>query len=415
MTGTLGENWAGNYRYGAGALHEPTSVAELQDVVARLPKVRALGTRHSFNDLADSSGELVSTTSLATEIDLDSDARTVSVGSGVRYGTLASQLNKRGWALHNMGSLPHISVGGAVSTGTHGSGNSNGGLATAVAGIELVSGGGELISLTRGDQDFEGAVVALGSLGIVTRLTLDLQPAFQMRQERYTGIPWATVLDDFEAVTGAAYSVSLFTDWLGEDLGLAWLKWRVDEGGFPLVPETMWGAPREIVPPGIVDNMTVRGGVAGPWSERLPHFRLDSVPSDGDEIQTEFFIDRSDAVAALNAVRELGADIAPHLHITELRTVASDGLWMSEAYGRESLGIHFTWMNHPDDVARLVSRVEDALRPFAPRPHWGKWFAMTAPETISSYPRFADFHALADRLDPRGQFRNAYTERVLGF
>jgi alditol oxidase len=413
VTDVLGENWAGNYRYTAGALHQPRSVRELQDVVARLPKVRALGTRHSFNDIADSTGDLVSTASIDAEIDIDSAARTVTVGSGVRYGVLASHLNERGFALHNMGSLPHISIGGAVSTGTHGSGNGNGGLATAVSGIELVSGGGELVRFRRGDAEFDGTVVGLGALGIATRLTLDVEPAYQVRQERYIGVRWETVLDDFEAVTSAAYSVSLFTNWLGDDLQLGWLKWRVAEGDPEDVPETLLGAAREIVPPGTVDNMTVRGGVVGPWSERLPHFRLDSVPSDGDEIQTEYFIDRADAVAALTVLRELGPEISPHLLVTELRTVAADDLWMSEAFGRQSLGIHFTWMNQPGNVATLVRRIEAALRPFAPRPHWGKWFALAAPQTTETYPRFPDFRDLMRRLDPRGQFRNQYTERVL--
>jgi xylitol oxidase len=209
--------------------------------------------------------------------------------------------------------------------------------------------------------------------------------------------------------------VSLFTDWLGDELQLVWLKWRIDNGEPSSVPESMWGGAREVISAASIDNMTVRGGIPGPWSERLPHFRLDAVPSDGDEIQTEFFIDRADSVAALRAIRELGEQIAPHLLITELRTVASDELWMSEAFGRESLGIHFTWMNHPDDVARLVPRIEEALAPYSPRPHWGKWFAMAAPTTTESYPRFAEFRALADRLDAGAQFRNAFTSRVLGF
>jgi xylitol oxidase len=415
VSGALGENWAGNYSYGASVLHEPRSIGELQDLVHALPKVRALGTRHSFNDIADSDGELVSTASLAGGIEVDSSAATVTVGGGVRYGVLAAHLNARGFALHNMGSLPHISVAGAISTGTHGSGNTNGGLATAVSAIELVTGGGELLQLRRGDPDFAGAVVALGALGIVTRLTLDVEPAFDVQQERYTAVPWSAVLDDFEAVTGAAYSVSLFTDWLGDELQLVWLKWRIDNGEPSSVPESMWGGAREVISAASIDNMTVRGGIPGPWSERLPHFRLDAVPSDGDEIQTEFFIDRADSVAALRAIRELGEQIAPHLLITELRTVASDELWMSEAFGRESLGIHFTWMNHPDDVARLVPRIEEALAPYSPRPHWGKWFAMAAPTTTESYPRFAEFRALADRLDAGAQFRNAFTSRVLGF
>ncbi|MCU1525201.1 MAG: FAD-binding protein [Microbacteriaceae bacterium] len=411
----VGTNWAGTYTFTAKRLHYPRTLDEVREIVSRSPRVRALGTRHSFNDGADNDGDLVSLADLELDPVIDPAASTVTVAAGIRYGVLASYLQQNGYALHNMGSLPHISVAGAVSTGTHGSGDTSGNLSTAVSGLEIVSGRGAVISVTRDDRDFEGMVVGLGALGIVTRVTLDLQPSFDMRQDLYDDLPWDTLLGDVAAVTSSAYSVSLFTNWLGESLERVWMKTKLERGEPSTMPEVLFGAHRSSIErEADYDNITVRGGVPGPWSERLPHFRLDATPSHGDEIQTEYFIDRSNAVDALGALRAMGEQIAPHLRVAELRTVASDSLWMSPAYGRDTLGIAFTWKNEPDAVARLATLIEAALAAYDPRPHWGKLFAMDAAAVAPKYERLADFGALADRLDPDRQFRNEYLERVLG-
>jgi xylitol oxidase len=418
MTTTVGPNWAGTYEFAASGLLVPGTLDELQSLVRATPRIRALGTRHSFNDLADSAGELVSLAGLEWAPELDTDRMTVTVAAGTRYGVLASWLQSRGFALHNMGSLPHISVAGAISTATHGSGNANGNLSTGVAGLQLVTGGGALLDVDRAHPDFDGMVVGLGALGIVTRVTLDIQPTFDVRQDVYLDLSWDVLLADVEAVTSSAYSVSLFTNWIGDTLGQLWLKTRLTDGEPGALPESMFGAAaargRERPIADGDDNMTVRGGIPGPWSERLPHFRLDSTPSNGDEIQTEYFVDRRDASAALSAVRELGEAITPHLLVTELRTVAADDLWLSTASGRPSLAIHFTWRNQPGAVRGLLPRIEAALAPFDARPHWGKWNGLVAAGIAPLYPRLPHFAALAERLDPQRQFRNVYLERVLG-
>ena len=420
---TVGANWAGTYEYGASELLRPQSADEVAAIVAGASKVRALGTRHSFNDLADTTGALLTLVDLEPDVVIDADASTVTVAAGTRYAVLGAHLQARGWALHNLGSLPHISIAGAVATGTHGSGVGNGNLATAVAGLELVTGRGDVVHVTRADPRFDGMVVALGALGVVTRVTLDIQPSYQVRQDVYVDLPWDAVLGSFDEIVSSAYSVSLFTDWAGDTLKQVWLKSRLPDpssGAAPLVlPGDFFGAhpigDKALSPAGDdVDNTTVQGGVPGPWSERLPHFRPDATPSNGDEIQTEYFIDRADAVAALTAVRALSEQITPHLLVTELRTVAADSLWLSTAYGRDSLAIHFTWLNHPEAVRALLPLVEQTLAPFDPRPHWGKWFAMGASEVVPKYERFTDFRALAAEFDPQGRFRNPYLERVLG-
>ena len=404
--------WAGTHTFGAEAIHDARTVEEVQQLVAGNPRVRALGTRHSFNDLADGPGILVSTTLIDPDFELDEAARTVTVGAGTRYGVLAEWLESQGWALHNMGSLPHISVAGATATSTHGSGNTNGSLSTAVSGLQFVTATGELLDVRRGDTDFEGYVVHLGALGIVTRVTLDVQPTYLVRQDVYDDLPWDALLTEFEAISSAGYSVSVFMNWVGPTARSVWVKSRIDSGRD--IPESLFGAARDLKSKGVIDpvddNVTQQGGEPGAWLARLPHFRLDRTPSNGDEIQTEYFVGRQDATAALSAIRELGGLIAPHLLITELRTVAADELWLSPAYGRDSLGIHFTWMNRPDEVHALIPRIEAALAPFAPRPHWGK--VTHVQDAAALYPRAADFRALASRLDPEGKFRNEYLERA---
>ena len=409
-------NWSGTYEYRASSVEAPTSVAEVQQLVARSPRIRALGTRHSFNDVADTEGVLVTTTEIPADFAIDEERRVLTVGAGTRYAAIATHLTEQGWALHNMGSLPHISVAGAISTGTHGSGDLNGNLSTAVRGLQLVGPDGELRWVRHGDPDFAGSVVALGLLGVVVRVELAIEPTYLIRQDVYRGLAWSTLLSNVPAVTGAGYSVSIFTDWVTDPIQQVWVKRRLASADEPVADE-LSGAVRDgsnsaLIVEGVGDN-TTQLGVAGAWSATLPHFRIDSTPSNGDEIQTEYFIDRADAPAALAAVRELGADIAPHLLVTELRTMAADDLWISPATGRESLAIHFTFKNDQAAVEALCPRIEAALDPFAPRPHWGKVNTMPKAVVASRYPRFADFRALVERTDPDRKFVGPATAALL--
>ncbi|HEU0206115.1 MAG TPA: FAD-binding protein [Pseudolysinimonas sp.] len=412
--------WAGTHTFTAPRLVDAESIDQVQQLVAHAAasgeRVRALGTRHSFTGIADTNGTLVSVTAIAADPVLDEAARTVTVGGGIVYGALAAWLDERGWALHNMGSLPHISVAGAIATATHGSGNSLGILSTAVRGLEYIAADGSLVTARQGDPDFDGLVVGLGAFGIVVRVTLAIEPSFRVRQDAFHGLPWSTVLDDLEGVTGAAYSVSLFTDWLGDDVQLAVLKTRLTphDDGSPVVGDEFFGAGHQptlsIFGHPDDDNMTQAGGVPGPWHQRLPHFRFDGTPSVGDEIQTEYFVDRRVGADALRAVRALGDRIAPHLHITELRTAASDDVWLSGAYQRPALAIHFTWKPEPDAVNALLPDIEAALSDFDARPHWGKVNRVDAATLARVHPRLADSRALFERLDPTGMFSNDYLE-----
>ncbi|MGI8435195.1 MAG: FAD-binding protein [Nocardioidaceae bacterium] len=421
MTAT---NWAGNITFGARRINHPSSLQELQQLVASSERVRGLGTGHSFNRIADTTGDLVSVAGLPVDMELDSQRNTVNVSAGVRYGELARYLHERGRALRNLGSLPHISVAGACATGTHGSGDSNGNLSTAVSGMELVTASGETATLSRGnDEAFDGAVVALGSLGIVTRLTLDTVPAFDIAQYVYEDLPEATLVEAFDDIFSTAYSVSAFTDWGGPRVKQVWVKVRTDadatSGDGSWVPEPSWlGArlatrARHPVPGMSPVNCTLQAGVPGPWHERLPHFRLEFTPSSGEELQSEYLLPREHAAAAVGALSTVGDLIAPVLQIGEIRTVAGDNLWMSPCYRRDTAAFHFTWVKDMSAVAPVVRRIEERLSAFGARPHWGKVFGRDFSLIAGQYERLPDFQQLARAYDPTGKFRNDFVDRYL--
>ena len=409
-------NWAKNHTYRAEALHQPSTLEALQEIVSSAPHIRALGSRHCFNDIADSDA-LVSLERMPEVVELDEARRTVRVSGGIRYGTLAGHLHARGWAVHNLASLPHISVAGAVATATHGSGDRSGNLATAVRGMEIVRSDGELVILTGDDADLAGAAVHLGALGVVVGLTLEVEPTYDVAQEVRTGLPWNAALEHFDEITASADSVSLFTDWRGDAIGQVWRKARVPAGAADVRHFGALAVEVQVHPLAGVDpvSTTAQLGVPGPWHERLPHFRMEFTPSHGDELQSEYLIPREHAPEALRAVRAMANRVAPLLLISEVRTIASDNLWLSTASGRESVGLHFTWKPVQPEVMALLPALEEALAPFAARPHWGKLFADADRALAGLYPRIGDFRDLVGRMDPRGTFRNDFLERhVLG-
>lgn len=415
-------NWAGNLTFGTDRVVTPRTVDEVQSLVADAGpgSLRPLGTRHSFSPVADTTGVLLASAGFADagDIRIADDRTSVSTPSGLRYGELARALEASDLALANLASLPHISVAGAVATGTHGSGVRNGSLATAVRSIEFVDGTGELVTLRRGEPDFAGAVVALGALGFVTRLELDVEPTFAVAQTVYRELPLVAVLDSFGELTALGYSVSLFTTWNDPDtIDQLWLKRRVDRDAE--APERVLGAlpsPTAMHPIAGVDpvHCTEQLGVPGPWLDRLPHFRLEFTPSNGDELQTEYLVPRAMALDALRAVRSLASRIRPLLQVTEVREVAADELWLSGAYASDVVALHFTWRPEQRAVDALLPELEHRLLPLGARPHWGKRFAADAAALEPLYPRLADFRALARRHDPRGVFVNDYLRAKLG-
>jgi alditol oxidase len=414
-------NWAGNLEYHARRLVEPGSIEAVQEAVRTSTSLRVVGSRHAFNGLADTHGDHLSLAALPRVIDIDAEARTVTIDGAIRYGDLGPVLEGSGFALHNLASLPHISVAGACATATHGSGDRLGNLSTAVVAMELVRADGELVSLSRGadGETFAGSVVSLGALGVVTRLTLAVEPSYQVRQDVYEDLPIAALRDHFDALTASGDSVSLFPRWRGPVIDQLWRKRRVDDGddgGGAAV--SLFGARRATtalhplgdLPP---DACTEQLGVPGPWLDRLPHFRLDHTPSHGDELQSEFFVGREHAVVAFEALDALRDRLAPLVFVSEIRTIAADDLWLSPAYGRDSVAFHFTWRPDWPAVRGLLPDVEAALEPFEPRPHWAKLFTMTPELVRSRYERMGEFAAMAHGSDPDGKLGNDFLGRFV--
>jgi xylitol oxidase len=413
------ENWAGNITYSTDHVLTPASASEVPEIVRSCAKLRALGSRHSFNTIADSTKNQISLQHLDS-IDIDDKAHTVTVGAGIKYGQLAPVIDAHGYALHNLASLPHISVAGAIATATHGSGIHNGNLATAVTALEIVTADGEILSLSRekdGDR-FLGAVVGLGALGVVTRVTLNLQPTYQVAQSVYRNLSFDRLEHPLDEIFGAGYSVSLFTDWQNHRATQVWIKRRLAAGEKNDWQPEFFGAKlaTEKLHPiegHSAESCTDQQGVPGPWYERLPHFKMNFTPSSGRELQTEYFVPRDRGYEAILAVEKLRDRITPHLFITELRTIAADDLWMSTAYQRPSMAIHFTWKPEWPEVRQILPLIEQQLAPFSPRPHWAKLFTIPPARIQAQYARLAEFKASLKHYDSSGKFRNEFIDSNL--
>jgi alditol oxidase len=409
------KNWAGNLEYGTDHLYSGNSLQQVRDYVKKQSKLKVLGTRHCFNNIADSTDNLLSLKSMDEVVGLDPEAHTVTVAAGITYGQLCPYLHTRGFALHNLASLPHISIAGACSTATHGSGEKNGNLATAVSALEIVTAAGEVVKLSRQTDGelFRGAVVGLGALGVITKITLDVQPTFMMRQYVYENLSLSEMRDHFDAIESSAYSVSLFTDWQKERINEVWIKSRVEEGQAFDATSEFFGAKRAIrnlhpIADLSAENCTEQMGVPGPWYERLPHFRMGFTPSAGKELQSEYFVPRRHAVEAILAVERLRDQVSPHLMISEIRAIAADNLWLSPCYEQPCVTIHFTWKQDWPAVRKLMPVIEKELAPFNARPHWGKLFTTSPAELKSIYKRIPEFVQLSRKYDPQGKFRNEF-------
>lgn len=412
----MATNWAGNLEYLSTETLTPSTIEEVVDLVQKLPRIKTLGTRHSFNNGADTDGIQISTAALNQIINLNPNAMTVTVGAGTSYGKLSSYLAERGYAIHNLASLPHISIGGAVATATHGSGVRNGNLSTAVTALEFVNGKGELVRLDENMDDFFAAVVHLGAIGVTTSLTLKIQPSFEVRQLVYQNLPFSVLADDFEAVMGSAYSVSLFTTWSGDTIDQVWQK-HVGLTGEPtadLLGAKLSPVKLHPLPGHPAEFCTEQLGIPGPWNERLAHFKMEFTPSSGEELQSEYMVPRQYSYQALQAINSIRDQISPILHVSEVRTAAEDRFWMSPSYGQPVTCIHLTWKKNWEAVRAILPTIEAVLEPYGAMPHWGKLFLMGSDRLKTVFPRFEDFRAYANSCDPKGKFRNAYLDQVLG-
>jgi xylitol oxidase len=258
---------------------------------------------------------------------------------------------------------------------------------------------------------------------VVTRLSLDVLPAFDLRQYVYEDLPRERLDDSFDEIFAAGYSVSVFTDWRPGPVSQVWLKQRVPAGksGQPepaLVDPGWLGArladgPRHPVRGMSAENTTQQLGVPGPWHERLPHFRPEFRPSTASELQSEFLLPREHTGAAFRAIEQIRDVITPVLQVSEIRTVAADGLWLSPSYGRDTACLHFTWTDDLPAVIAALTEVESRLAPLGARPHWGKLFGVG--DLSDRYERMDDFLRLASDFDPQRKFSNDFTAACLGW
>lgn len=409
------KNWSGNLTYSTDNVFYPKSVEEVQQLVKKLSKFKSLGTRHCFNRIADSKDNLISLKEMNKVLSLDENAKTVTAESGIKYGELSPYIDAKGFALHNLASLPHISVAGSVTTATHGSGVANGNLASAVSGLEIVTADGNIVHLSRekDGEKFLAAVVGLGALGVITKVTLDIQPTYTMRQHVYEKLPLNELKAHFEEIVSAGYSVSLFTDWQAENINEVWIKSRVDDDKDYSATAEFFGAKAATknmhpIAELSAENCTEQMGVPGPWYKRLPHFKMGFTPSSGKELQSEYFIPMHHAVEAIAAIQRLGKQTGPHLFISEIRTIAADDLWMSPCRNQQSVAIHFTWKQEWDAVSKLLPVIEKELAPFNARPHWGKLFTISPKVLASHYEKMHDFKKLTAQYDPRGKLHNDF-------
>ncbi|WP_439582311.1 D-arabinono-1,4-lactone oxidase [Dyadobacter bucti] len=411
------KNWAGNLEYSTEKLDQAKSVTEVSALVKKYPKLKVLGTRHCFNKIADTKDQFVSLVQMKEDISIDANSKTVTVNSGLKYGQLSPYLYEKGFALHNLASLPHISVAGACATATHGSGDKNGNLATAVSGIEMVIANGETVTLSRAKdgEKFNAAVVNLGALGVITKVTLDIQPTFMMGQYVYQNLSFDQMKDNFEKIESSGYSVSLFTNWQSKDIAEVWIKQKITDGK-PLKAEPeFFGAKLATknlhpIPELSAENCTDQMGVSGPWYERMPHFKMGFTPSSGVELQSEYFVPRKNAVDAILAIARMGDQVGPHLLTSEIRTIAADNFWMSPCYKQDSVAIHFTWKQDWPAVSKLLPVIEKELAPYNVRPHWGKLFTVSPADLKKRYAKMADFRNVAAEYDPKGKFRNEFLD-----
>jgi len=414
------KNWAGNLTYSTNNVYYPKSVGEVQDIVKKCSRLRALGTRHCFNNIADSKDNLISSRDMNKVLSLDANAHSVTVEAGIKYGELCPYLDEKGFALHNLASLPHISVAGSCTTATHGSGVRNGNLATAVNALEFVTADGNMVNLSRekDGEHFLAAVVGLGALGVITKVALDIQPKYMMRQIVYENLPMSQLKENFEQIVSAGYSVSLFTDWQQESINEVWIKSRVDnDTNYQGIAEFFGAkaATKDMHPIASLsaENCTEQMGIPGPWYERLPHFKMGFTPSSGKELQSEYFIPRHNAVDAILAIARLGKQIGPHLFISEIRTIDADNFWMSPCRKQPSVTIHFTWKQDWQAVSQLLPVIEKELSAFNARPHWGKLFTMSATTLASRYEKLQEFKNMIAMYDPKGKFRNEFLNKTI--
>lgn len=426
------QNWARNQSCVPAGVHLPASEAEVAALVVQVRErgqtLRVVGAGHSWSDIACTDGQLVSLDRLSEVVSLDRDAGTVTVEAGMRLEDLVAYLLERGLALPNLGSVAEQSVAGVISTATHGTGLSTGNLSSMVEALRLVSGTGEIVEVSaESNADLLAAArVGLGSLGVITEVTLRCVEAFNLCERSWT-LSFADATRQMQTLVERHDHVKFWwlphtdqvqvfaADRTERERTPVRLMHRVDDSGLlePVFAGILaLGARCPSMVPAL--NWVVAGTYFADY-ELVDHsHRVFNLPMPPRHLEAEYGFARADAESALEQVRALIEwEQIPVNFITEVRFVAGDHNWLSPAYGRDSCQLG-AYIGDSPHGRRYFEGVEAIALRMGARPHWGKTFFAARDQLRELYPRFDAFLAVRDRLDPDRVFQNNFTRRVLG-
>ena len=434
--GDIPQNWAKTVYYNH-TIHYPKTVEEIQHILQYHAKIRVLGSMHSFNNITklpqEFNGVYISMSNMNQVIKCCRGER-VTIQPGITFGELGEYLHERNFGFHNMASLPHITVGGAISTGTHGAGVFNGNLASHVMQVKLISADGKLRTYRIGqDPEFQHIPVSFGLAGIIVEIELDIVPDYDIQQCIYENLPFNTIKkSDYKTAFSSAYSFSIFTQWKNRKFTSIWAKYRLRKGRNGNEESIMIDCPdmNKIKPssnkvhplPG-GDTSFVSGGIGKNYKEPgyvgLPHFLMEGVPSQGEELQSEYFVSShmfDVVIEVLFHHFEENPKLYDLLYVSEMRFVAGDKLTLSPQHVLgSSIGFHFTWKKEFDQVVDALKGIENVLKPYNALPHMGKLFTMTGRELEGKYGQrnLRAFQSFVAPLDPLKKFVNPFLQNLI--
>lgn len=429
-------NWSGTVAWDDCEVLEPTTIGELQSIIAYSPKVRVIGSAHSFTPLVRSSGRvkptLLSLRHIPRTWSLDEKKKTVTVDAATTYSELCHALDKTGFALPNTSSLSHFQIAGAIATATHGSsGSRNGrltrsGLADTVVGLEIVGPDGTIRNVNKGHPQFSSSVVSLGMVGVVTRVTLSLVDDYDVIQRVYGKWPptptgtLSAFLSSLPKTIAQFDSFSAFVKWNVDDFGLLIGRKQVPRGATDSASTT---DPRLITGP--IQGFLGQGDFAttgvGRWCDKMFLWKNNGSPFVSQpELQIAHFVPFRDVERALHATRKVVSTWGDEVLYCELRAVRGDEHLLSP-YSADAPKPDSFSISHSLDarlgvekVRQRASELESVLRPYQVRPHWGKLTAMTASDLKEAYGlKLKRFQEVQQQVDPNRKFTNDYLEHLL--
>uniref|UniRef100_A0A915D0Y3 FAD-binding PCMH-type domain-containing protein n=1 Tax=Ditylenchus dipsaci TaxID=166011 RepID=A0A915D0Y3_9BILA len=414
-------NWGGNFNFSTQDIKYPTTTAGVQQLVKECKgKIRPVGTRHSFSEIANTNDTLICLVHMNLILSVDPSVPSVTVQAGITYTDLIPFLQSIGLAIPMMASLGEISIAGAINTAVHGSGAGIGNLATQVLGLQMVLADGSVVQYSKGQNDTElaAATVGLGALGIVTQVTLQAQPTYNLAINVFENMDMSVLDTQLYNITHSGYAINMWSTFGTPGvLDQVWITTKVDSNGVNAYGNVsqLYGAPAAtaqsspiaaLPPTYVVPQM----GIVGPYYERLTDYDLGLSGQEGQQTQSEYYVDFDDFVPALKALQTLSAEINAVVYVALFRITEKDELWMSPQYKKTTMAIHFSWQPKLDQVMALLPKIEAALAPFNPIPHWGKLYTLKPEQYLPLLPKYPEWREQVELHDPTHKFRNKWLE-----